>query len=309
MFSQWGSVQTFGVAAATAESIRTSNATSLPALGSTAYANGLLYTQCVGGTAGNLSSAAQAACANAGFATGRTTAQTNSALFWNDPGGTVQPPWHLLQIASTLMSARGLSLADEARLTSLLGMAMTDAGIDAWKQKYITYLWRPITAIRSCATDATASWNSDFTTCQGTSANGVTPWQSEIATPPHPDYLAGYPAFTASAVAVMQGFLGTDEVANFCSASDAYTNGNLGAVPQITMCFDRLSDLSSGPLGATLSRVYGGIHTIWAVNDAQAVGTAIGQDIVLNWVPEPASIAVLSFAGVALAGLRRCRRA
>ena len=76
MFSQWGSAQTFGVAAATAESIRTSNATSLPALGSTAYANGLLYTQCVGGTAGNLSSAAQAACANAGRALGASVSQS-----------------------------------------------------------------------------------------------------------------------------------------------------------------------------------------------------------------------------------------
>ena len=302
MLPKWGDMVTpFGLTTTQKAQIKTSAPNTLPALGSAAYALGLLETECMGfNTGAPLSAATQTACGNAGFGP-RTADQVSSALFWNDPGSTMHPPGHWLQIATTLMNDRNLSLLDKARLSSLLGMGLTDAGILAWDIKYDINEWRPITAIRACATNTaggTVTWNPSFITCD-------TSWQSLIATPPHPDYIAGHPAFSAAAATIIAGFLGTDDV-SFCSTSDAYTNGSLGAVPAITLRYDSLSAASEGPLGSTYSRVLGGIHTPWAVDDAEAIGNMIGAQILANNnIPEPASLALLGLSALVLGGLRR----
>jgi hypothetical protein len=220
MFPTWGTVTPTG-SASVAAAVHTAEAAvpAPPAISSAAYAANLLQTECEGGgTPIAPASALGLACASAGFAAS-TSAQT-AALFWNDPGSTVQPPGHWLQIADTL--ATGMSTADAAHLGALLGIAMDDAGIGAWDIKYANVLWRPVTAIRDCSTAQGAqpgvvSWSNPFTACSTT-------WSALIATPPHPDYLAGHPAFSGAAVTVLDHFLGTDSV-TFQSTSDAYCNG------------------------------------------------------------------------------------
>jgi len=305
MLPTWGDLlEPFGVTRAQRDAIKASAPHTFPSFGSEAYAKGLLETQCMGFSTGTpLSAGAAAACAAAGFS-GRTDAQVNAALFWNDPGTSMHPPGHWLQIATTIMNDRNLSLLDKARLTALLGQGMSDAGAMAWDIKYDLDTWRPITAIRTCETDTaagTVSWNPFFTTCD-------TDWQSLIATPPHPDYVAGHPAFSAAAATIIAGFIRTDDV-SFCSTSDAYINGTLGPVPEITMCFDKLSDANGGPLGATYSRVLGGIHTPFAVNDAEDIGRMIANQILWNnQIPEPGTLALVGLSVAVLGGLRRLRR-
>ena len=145
----------------------------------------------------------QCACTKAGYVQ-ETTAQANAALFWNDPGTTIQPPGHWLQIADTVMQSQGTNLLQSARLTALLGDAENDAGIATWGEKYNYNLWRPITAIRNCANGSTGgvTWNPYFVACDAT-------WSSLIATPPHPDYVAGHPAFSGAGAAVLADFFGT----------------------------------------------------------------------------------------------------
>jgi hypothetical protein len=60
-------------------------------------------------------------------------------------------------------------------------------------------------------------WNSYFTTFDPT-------WQSLIALPPHPDYLAGHPGFSGASAAALAAILGTDSV-TFGATSDTYCNG------------------------------------------------------------------------------------
>jgi hypothetical protein len=258
------------------------------------YAKAVLLTEC-SGSATPLPGSVASACATAGFAP-PTAAQTKAALFWNDPGGTMQPPGHWLQIADTVMASQHLNELQQARLGALIGIAETDDGIGAWDIKYQENLWRPITAIRDCS-----GWNAFFTTCDPT-------WQSEIATPPHPDYIAGHPAFSEAAAIVLKDFFGTDKI-QFCSTSDAYVNGTQGQVGQLTECFRRFSDAATGPDGAESSRIAGGIHTTLAVEDATQLGGLIGTQIFMNnlqLVPEPWS-ALLVAPGLAVLGLLRRR--
>jgi hypothetical protein len=108
----------------------------------------------------------------------------------------------------------------------LVGLALDDAGIGAWGIKYDYNSWRPVTAIQDCN-----NWSPNFTTCDAT-------WSSLIVTPPHPDYVAGHPAFSGAAATALSDAIGTDNV-TFTSTSVAYCNGGtatLNSVGNITGC-------------------------------------------------------------------------
>jgi hypothetical protein len=219
------------------------------------------------------------------------------ALFWNDPGTTLTPPGHWLSIADTVLTVQGVTdELQEARLGAMIGTAEADAAIGAWETKYLLFptgtLWRPITAIQDCN-----DWNDAFTTCDPD-------WTSVIATPPHPDYLAGHPTFSTAAATVLDAFFGTDNIP-FCSVSLEYLNNGVTVDP-ITLCYD--SFLAAGQDGA-ISRIYGGIHTTYAVFNGVTLGAEIADQLIANdftlLIAEPSSFAVF---GVALAGLLHWRR-
>ncbi len=323
------------------------------ALDSAAYALQLLQTECQGSSVA-LSPSIAAKCTTAGFAP-QTAAQATAALYWNDPGGTYQPPGHFLQIADAAALQTGLSLLQHSQEDALVAAAMSDAGAAAWNAKYSNNRWRPITAIRDCNTDW-ATLNTNFTTCDPT-------WNSLIATPPHPDYVAGHPAFSGAAATVLATYFGTDAV-QVTVASQAYCNGgsttrnaagdtiactvgattysisnagdcnNAGTqaplladftanplyngsplICPISETFAGFQAASSGDLGSTFSRVVGGIHTPQAVDDALALGNAIGVIVSQNAgisnnpnIPEPGTFALLT-VGLAGIGLMRRRAA
>ena len=351
MFPTWGGTTPTGITSGQLASA-IGSISGPPAIGSLAYATALLQTECQGASSGfaSLSGATQAKCITAGF--GQTNAQANAsanaALFWNDPGTTIQPPGHWLQIADTAMISQNSSLLQSAQLTALLGESMNDAGIAAWAIKYTDNLWRPITAIRNCGSGGTAAgtvtWSSDFTTCD-------TSWRSLIATPPHPDYVAGHPAFSGAAATVLADFFGTDNI-TFTSSSNYYCNGGAAAfdssnllvsctlagttymvgvagdcaiivngansndsplICPITATFTSFSAASSGPNGSEFSRVVGGIHTSFAVEDALSVGNLIGAMLASNAglpdvLPEPSSLSICAISLLALTRLRRRRQ-
>jgi hypothetical protein len=206
-----GNVATF-VTTASQQTAAVASVPGPPAVGSAAYAAQVLQTACQG-SSGALPSGAVAACQAAGW-TPQTGAQAQSALYWNDPGGTYQPPGHWLQIADAVAASTNLSLLQHTQEDALLGAAMSDAGAAPWAVKFADNRWRPITAIQNCAT-----WNNAFFpsgACDPT-------WNSLIATPPHPDYLAGHPAFSGAAATVLDNFFQTDNIA-FTVSSQVYCN-------------------------------------------------------------------------------------
>lgn len=343
MFPTWGGTTPTGITTGQLASTEAAVPTP-PAITSVGYSAALLQTECQGGSAplSTLPANIQSACAAAGFSQ-ETTKQANAALFWNDPGTTIQPPGHWLQIADTAMVSQGSSLLQSAQLTALLGEGMNDAGIVAWQQKYADNLWRPVTAIRNCS-----NWSAgNFTTCDST-------WSSLIATPPHPDFVAGHPAFSGAAATILADYFGTDTpTGGISSTSNYYCNGGTAhfdastnllsyctdsnnanwyvsnasdcanivdgidsngspLICPITETFTSFSAASSGEDGSEFSRVVGGIHTPFSVEDALTAGNTIGQLLAANAglpeiVPEPSTLALCGIGLTALTRLRRRR--
>ena len=321
MMPTWGSTVTPVGLSSTQMSGLVATVPTRPDVGSPTYAASLLETECLGGAV-TVSGSLATTCAAAGFdpAVNRTTATSQSApanlstltpdqisaLYWNDPGTTLQPPGHWLDIADTVANSQGIDLLHHARTDALLGMAMDAAGAGAWEVKYTDPLWRPATALNW--TDN--AWNTAVILDPG--------WRSTIVTPPHPDYLAGHPTFSEAAAAVLDATLAVSGDTSFCSASGAYTNdgtlingvsgtNNVGA---ITECFAASGGQTAFDLAAYeagQSRIWGGIHTSLAVDASSALGTAVGQAVLstdLQEVPEPATLALLAGGILLLTSLR-----
>jgi hypothetical protein len=306
MFPTWGTVTPFTMTSSSQFPVPPA-----PDVKSADYAASILETECVGAGV-SLSEKIQGACDKASggnnFGLPKTAGKVDSpsgptasseqlALFWNDPGTTLAPPGHWLAIAGAVLTDQGVTdELQEARLGAMIGTAEADAGIAAWYTKYLPFptgtLWRPINAIQDCDI-----WNDSFTTCDPH-------WDSVIATPPHPDYLAGHPTFSTAAATVLDAFFGTDNIP-FCSTSLEYLNAGVTVEP-IRLCYDGFLAAAED---ATISRIYGGIHTTFSVFNGVTLGAEIADQLVANdftlIVAEPSSFAVL---GVGLAGLLHWRK-
>jgi hypothetical protein len=214
MTPTWGTVVPIGLGSVTLSALEAliplATAATPQGLASQDYALQVLQTECQGtgtGLPGNVASD----CGAAGFAP-QSAAEVQAALFWNDPGGTPVPPGHWLQIADTIAMQIGLDLLHTARATATVGAALHAAGVGAWAIKYADLAWRPVTAIQF-----SSPWNAYFNAFDPT-------WQPLIALPPHPDYVAGHPAFSGAAATALAAVLGFDSV-TFTSTSNAYCNG------------------------------------------------------------------------------------
>jgi|GEM_PF-2950876 len=271
-----------------------------------AYAQSVLKTECLGGTTqpafcpSNASWGMPATLGRVGSLGGATPSNADLAFFWNDPGSTMQPPGHWLQITDSAIINNNLDttagLLASARVSAMVGVGLADAGIAAWDTKYTYDLWRPFNAITDCNV---ADW-AGATNCDPT-------WKSLIATPPHPDYIAGHPTFSYAAATLLDNFFAGGDT-SFCSTSDPYNNGSpADPIAPITICY---SDFTSAALDATDSRIYGGIHTDFSSTTGALVGTQIADQIIQNdfAVPEPATL-TLFLTGIvgALSAHRRQR--
>ena len=137
---------------------------------------------------------------------------------------------------SQAASARGLSLADNARLFALLNIAISDGLVAVMETKYHYNFWRPETAIHSAATDGNAATEPDPS------------FQPYIGTPCFPGYGSAHATASYAAREVAEALLGED--APSISLSSA-------AVPGVVLHYTSFEDITADIDDA---RVYGGIH-------------------------------------------------
>lgn len=177
--------------------------------------------------------------------TKRTADQTDASLFWQDHGLAL---WN--RIFRSLATAKGLDIADAARLFAMEDLAAADALISCWNDKYFWSFWRPITAIRQADLDGNPATAKDAG------------WVPLFGTPPFPDHPSGHGCASGAIVKTLQRFFGTDKI-----AFSAFSNNS-----QTTRSFDRFSEAIKEIIDA---RVWSGIH----FRTADVQGSVIGMKV------------------------------
>jgi hypothetical protein len=173
--------------------------------------------------------------------------QTQTALFWADnPVATGTPGFHWISIASQMVSSRSLSAEAAVELYALTSVAIADAFIGCWKEKFRSNVVRPVTWVRR-AIDAT--------------------FQTVIPTPPFPEYPSGHSVQSSAAASVLIALIG-DSVAFVDS-----TQVDIGQPPR------RFASFSAASKQASISRVYAGVHYFPAIEQGAAQGMCIGRRV------------------------------
>ncbi|MEO3775564.1 vanadium-dependent haloperoxidase [Micromonospora sp. B11E3] len=196
-----------------------------------------------------------------GRATGstRTADQTQAAWFWaNDLDGTYKPPGQYLALTETVSRARLTEARQVARLFARVGLAMADASIAAWDEKYRTSLdlWRPETAIQLADTDNNPATVAD-PAWRPLSAD-----RSNVSfSPCFPAWVSGHATIGAAWAGIMRSTFG-DAVSFVGRTEDPHAVG-------VTRSFTSFTQAATEN---ARSRIYLGVHYSFDGDDGQAIG-------------------------------------
>ncbi len=176
-----------------------------------------------------------------------TPEQAAIARFWSDdPGQTATPPGHSISITTQVLRREGSTLAQAAEAYARVGIAVSDAFVACWFQKYRYNLLRPVTYVRAL----------------------IDPdWVPLLVTPPFPEYPSGHSVQSGAAFQVL-----TDMFGKRYPFVDQ-THDDRGLPPR---SFDSFLHAARE---AAISRLYGGIHFRAAIDKGLIQGRRIGQKV------------------------------
>jgi hypothetical protein len=186
----------------------------------------------------------------------KDTNQLKTAWYWDDnPNASVHyghatinvlkvsPAGHWLSMFSTVARQKNYSLMETADGMVRLSSAIFDAFITCWHVKYKTDYLRPITAIHDLIDSS---------------------WNSPIQTPAFPEYPSGHSVVSSAAATVLTATFGEYEFTD--SAEFKFGLG--------VRKFKNFREASNQ---ACVSRLYGGIHFIDAIEKGKKLGNEVGN--------------------------------
>jgi len=203
-----------------------------PALNSAGYAADLNEVKAIAGTTSTV----------------RTAEQTEVARFFTEPPGT----WNWRNRVRFATASQ--SLADNARITAMLEIAVVDALGACFDTKYHYNYWRPTSAIRLADTDGNPATEADLA------------WTPFVPTPNHPEYPAAHGCNDGAIAEVIRSFYGTKKV------RFAFDSTVTGTTHHYESTDDLVHDSRNG-------RVWGGMH----FRNSTIIGSEMGKDVA-KWV-------------------------
>ena len=159
----------------------------------------------------------------------------------------ISPGGHWMNIGGVAAKKAKLSFDKTIQLESLVGIALMDAFISCWDEKYRSNRIRPETYINRYID---------------------VKWQPLLQTPPFPEYTSGHSVISTACAEVLTYLLGD----NFSYTDDTELMFELQ--PRNFTSFQMAAD------EAAISRLYGGIHYKDAIEQGQAEGREVGKYIV-----------------------------
>ena len=217
----------------------------------------------------------------------RTQDETRIGLFWAYDGARnigVPPRLYNQVIRAIVAKKGGVTEKENAKLFAMVNVAMADAGIQAWHEKYKHNLWRPVVGIR----EADKGWGPTGKGDNQAGTHGDPYWQplgaprtnssgAPAFSPNFPAYPSGHATFGTAALRVTQMELGLPGDFAFKFVSDELNGENIGATGVRPKYMADLT-IDKAVEENILSRVYLGVH--WKFDGLK--GEQIGEEIATN---------------------------
>ena len=159
----------------------------------------------------------------------------------------ITPGGHWIGITKIACEKDKASIAKSAKAYAMCSIALMDAFISCWDEKYRSKLIRPETIINEHIDPS---------------------WQPVLQTPPFPEYTSGHSVISTAAAIMLTSIFGE----NFSYIDDVEVEYGLP-----TRSFGSFIEASQE---AAVSRLYGGIHYRPAIDNGVKQGTKLGEFLV-----------------------------
>lgn len=167
------------------------------------------------------------------------------------------PAWQAA--ARQLSAAKGLSLAENARLFALLNMGVANTFINDWDAKFAYNFWRPVTAIRNGDIDGNDATERDPS------------WTPLNDTPMHPEYPSQAAIINGVAVGVLESVFGPKPAIPF-TTTDLFD-------PNLRRPFNSIAAMADEHANV---RIWGGIHFRNSLEVGYDMGRKIAEYLIAN---------------------------
>jgi hypothetical protein len=156
----------------------------------------------------------------------------------------LSPGGHWLSIAGIASEKAEADIIRTAAAYTLTAIAVFDGFISCWDEKYRSHLIRPESYINAYIDES---------------------WQPLLQTPPFPEYTSGHSVISTAAAMVLTAFFG--EGFSFDDTSELPYGYKRRSFRSFTEACNE----------AAMSRLYGGIHYLQAIEEGQAQGRKVGE--------------------------------
>lgn len=156
----------------------------------------------------------------------------------------ISPGGHWMSIVGIAARQKGLSMLESSAVYTMASIALFDAFIACWDEKYRSNVIRPETYINAYINEG---------------------WRPVLQTPPFPEYVSGHSIISQSTAVVLSGMLG--DQFSFNDSSEVEFGLPVRHFPSFLAAAEE----------AAISRFYGGIHYRVAIEGGLVSGDEIGR--------------------------------